>query len=112
MLTSGLEMDENGLPSPTEDREIEELLSYLDDNDNDTSGLDQHLSKTPYASEQQYLHQNQHQNQQQGYISDDEEYDQLFMEVIGANPELSQEGNDGQQCIDQIHDPGSSMDMS
>jgi hypothetical protein len=63
------------VPSPTEDREIEELLSYLLTDDTSSMGGD---TKNAFA-----VHDATKYRSKLDTISDDEEYDQLFMEVLG-----------------------------
>ena len=66
--------DENAVPSPTEDREIEELLSYLETDETYSIG-----GHTRNASSVQ---DSTKRRSKLDTISDDEDYDQLFMEVL------------------------------
>jgi len=77
------------MPSPTEEREIEELLKYLE--------MDQ--AQGSEASRNDFGHNEEEMSRQTGSdtISDDEDYDQLFMEVIGDNGDFLQDGTHGGQ---------------
>ena len=88
------------MPSPTEDREIEELLSYLETDE--TYSIGSHTRNIFSAQD------STKRRSKLDTISDDEDYDQLFMEVLG---------NDGGMlerralCQPQ-QDHESSMDLS
>src|SRR4051794_21642885 len=66
--------DENAVPSPTEDREIEELLSYLETDE--TYSIGGH-TKNAFC-----VQDSTKRRSMLDTISDDEDYDQLFMEVL------------------------------
>ena len=96
--------DENAMPSPTEDREIEELLSYLETDETHSVGRHQNNASVPDAA---YRHSTL------DTISDDEDYDRLFMEVMADNGGTIKGGMcERQGWCEAQEDPESSMDLS
>ena len=108
-LVIGVDDDENGMPSPSEEREIEELLSYLETDEVLSLGTSQNHGEGSG-------HQNNSLPQQHrvDLISDDDDYDQLFMEVIGVEgqtqqPQSAHYEQAGEQALVELN---SSMDLS
>lgn len=76
--------DENAMPSPTEDREIEELLSYLETDETQSAGFKINNACLPEGSARR--------PPSLDTISDDEDYDRLFMEVMADDVGMPQTG--------------------
>jgi hypothetical protein len=97
--------DGNAMPSPPEDREIEELLSYLGTDGTHSLGgqtystfLNDGSARRPSTLDT---------------ISDDDDYDQLFMEVMADDGRTSQAGTPEREGWCEPHqDQESSMDLS
>jgi hypothetical protein len=92
--------DENAMPSPTEDREIEELLSYLETDE--TYSIGGHTRNTFSVQD------STKRRSKLDTISDDESYDQLFMEVLGNDGGMLER----QALYQPQQDHESSMDLS
>jgi len=115
------------LPSPTEDREIEELLSFMDDGA-DSLSLVRPVGEQVDSQRVIRQEQTQQSDQIQVQMSDDdsEEYDRLFMEVISASQEQGQgqghgprkqslleyRGCPGSRSLARREELDSNMDMS
>jgi hypothetical protein len=102
-LTSVLDApvdDENAVPSPTEDREIEELLSYLE--------TDETYSVGSHTRNAFFVKDLTRRRSKLDTISDDEDYDQLFMEVLGNDDGMLER----QALCQPQQDHESSMDLS
>lgn len=99
--------DENNMPSPPEDRELEELLSFLDSDE-------QQAPEWPRTGGGRPCDQIvQDQPQAQDAMSEDDGYDELFMGVIGGGLGWSQEATPDLQTLQPPQeDQGSSMDLS
>jgi hypothetical protein len=97
--------DENAIPSPTEDREIEELLSYLEADETQSAGgninnayLTEGSARRPPSLDP---------------MSDDEDYDRLFMEVMADDVGISQTGTlEGDDWCQHPQEEEMSMDLS
>jgi len=92
--------DKNAAPSPTEDREIEELLSYLE--------TDETYSIGSHARNAFSVQDSTKRRSKLDTISDDEDYDQLFMEVLGSDGGMPER----QALYQPQQDHESSMDLS
>ena len=92
--------DENAVPSPTEDREIEELLSYLE--------TDEKYSIGGHTRNAFSVQDSTKRRSNLDTISDDEDYDQLFMEVLGNDGGMLEK----QALYQPQQDHESSMDLS
>ena len=93
------------MPSPTEDKEIEELLSYLE--------TDKTRSIAGHASNMSAVHDSSTGHSAPDTISDDEDYDQLFMEVMAGDGAKSPIGlSEEHRWCEPQQDQGSSMDLS
>jgi hypothetical protein len=88
------------VPSPTEDREIEELLSYLETDE--TYSVGSHTRNAFFAKDLTKR------RSKLDTISDDEDYDQLFMEVLGNDDGMLER----QALCQPQQDHESSMDLS
>lgn len=96
---------QNDMPSPTEDREIEELLSILE--------TDQ--SQTQIGEPDGMAHNQEEASRKAGSdtMSDDEDYDQLFMEVIGDGGDSFVGGHTESETFQRFQQSqDSSMDLS
>jgi hypothetical protein len=95
---------EDIMPSPTEDREIEELLSYLEaDEARATGGRQSNRSVTDSAYCDSAV----------DTISDDEDYDRLFMEVMADDGGTLQAGmSEGRVWCEADQTQESCMDLS
>ena len=103
MLTQLL--DENALPSPTEDREIEELLSYLETDDAQSVGGKMYSPCLADGSTKRPPSLNS--------LSDDGDYDRLFMEVMAGDVGMSQAGMcEGDDWCQGGREEEMSMDLS
>jgi hypothetical protein len=93
------------MPSPTEDREIEELLSYLETDE--TLSIDRQTNNASLTGgSAQRL-------STLDTISDDEDYDQLFTEVMADGVGMLQEGTRAPEEWCHPHqDQESKMDLS
>jgi hypothetical protein len=93
------------MPSPTEDREVEELLSYLETDGSHSvyghaTGVFSYGSSAGHPS-------------MLDTTSDDEEYDQLFIEVMADADGMSQASTrERERRFDANQDHESSMDLS
>ena len=93
------------MPSPTEDREIEELLSYL--------GTDQRESPRGDMDGMSHGQGEGPRNMGSDTLSDDDDYDQLFMEVIGEGEgSFHADANAGRELRVSQQSQDSSMDLS
>ena len=92
--------NENVVPSPTEDREIEELLSYLETDE--TYSVGSHTRNAFSVQDSTKC------RSKLDTISDDEDYDQLFMEVLGNDGGMLER----QALCQPQQDHDSSMDLS
>jgi hypothetical protein len=98
-------LDENAVPSRTEDRETEELLSYLETDESQSAGgkmysacLTECSAKRPPSLDS---------------LSDDQDYDRLFMEVMGDDVGMSQAGMcEGDDWCQRPREEEMSMDLS
>lgn len=95
--------DENGVPSPTEDREIEELLSFLETDVREVSTEDVNGTCHGKLAPPQRISDT---------MSDDDDYDQLFMEVIGDSGGLLLERSQELEAPQEPQSQDSHMDMS
>ena len=92
------------MPSPTEDRELEELLSYLE--------TDERKASTVSAHDINQNHEAVTHHRTPDNMSDDEDYDQLFLEVIGDGGCLLQEGSEEMGAPQEPQSQDSRMDTS
>jgi hypothetical protein len=93
------------MPSPTEDREIEELLSYLETDDTLPIGRQTNNASVNDGSDRRLSTLDA--------ISDDEDYDRLFMEVVADDFAMPQAGKrEPEEWCDSHQDHESSMDLS
>lgn len=93
------------MPSPTEDKEIEEMLSYLEP--------DETQPIAGHASIMSAVHDSTTGHSTLDTISDDEDYDQLFMEVMAGDGATSPIGlSKEHRWYEPQQDQGSSMDLS
>ena len=88
------------MPSPTEDQEVEELLSYLE--------TDETYSIGGHTRNAFSIQDPTKRRSKLDTISDDEDYDQLFMEVLGNDGGMLER----QALCQPQQDHGSSMDLS
>jgi hypothetical protein len=98
-------LDENAVPSPTEDREIEELLTYLEPDDAQSAGGKMYSpcftdgsTKRPPSLDS---------------LSDDGDYDRLFIEMMADDVGMSQAGMcEGDDWCQRPREEEMSMDLS
>ena len=96
---------ESSIPSPTEDKEVEELLAYLE--------TDETQPIVGHASNMSAVHDPSTGHSTLDTISDDEDYDQLFMEVMAGDGAKSPIGlREEHRWYESQQDQGSSMDLS
>lgn len=107
-MDENMEMEDEAqidMPSPTEDREIEELLSYLEMDQQegqrgDMPGMSPDQGEAPRKADSDTM-------------SDDDDYDQLFMEVMeDGGSSLQADTNGGLQLRMSQQSQDSSMDLS
>lgn len=97
---------ENAMPSPTEDREIEELLSYLEADETHSIGVPpSNASLNDRSTGRPSMLDN---------ISEEEEdYDQLFLEVMADDNRMSQaDAREQEEWYETHQDQDSRMDLS
>ena len=96
---------ENAMPFPTEDKEIEELVSYLETDETRPIGSRASNTVVKHVSTPDHLVRHT--------MSDDEDYDQLFLEVIADYGGTPQDARDEmQEWCEPQQEQGSSMDLS